>query len=109
MTRFLAISSSTALLGHDFPHGTLIVNVIGSFIAGILIVLISDRDFFSAHVQSLLFIGFAGALTTFSTFSVDTITLIQQSEWIKAVINIFLNISLCLIATLLGIFLARGH
>ena len=108
MTRFLALSSTTALLGNDFPYGTLIVNVMGSFFAGILSMLILDKSGFSMQIQSLLIIGFLGAFTTFSTFSVDTITLIQNAEWLKVMMNIFLNLSLCLLATFLGIYLVRG-
>ena len=108
MTRFLALSSTTALLGNDFPYGTLIVNVTGSFFAGILSMLILDKSGFTMQIQSLLIIGFLGAFTTFSTFSVDTITLIQNAEWLKVMMNIFLNLSLCLLATFLGIYLVRG-
>lgn len=108
MTRFLALSSTTALLGNLFPYGTLIVNVTGSFFAGIMSMLILEKGGFSVHAQSLLIVGFLGAFTTFSTFSVDTLALMQDAQWLKAIANITLNLSLCLLATFLGIYLVRG-
>lgn len=108
MTRFLALSSVTALFGNAFPYGTLVVNVVGSFFAGIVSMLILDKGvFFSAHTQSLILVGFLGAFTTFSTFSMETLLLMQEAQWLKAVLNITLNLTLCLLASFLGIYLVR--
>ena len=92
-------------LGKGFPFGTLLVNIIGSFIMGLLYQLI-EQDILNISVhRSLIGVGFLGALTTFSTFSLDSLLLLQQGEALKAAINVLLNVSLCIGAAALGIFM----
>ncbi|NPA82579.1 MAG: fluoride efflux transporter CrcB [Epsilonproteobacteria bacterium] len=88
-----------------FPLGTLSVNVIGSFIIGFLVLYF--ENVISPNYKALLVTGFLGALTTFSTFSYETVAMIQSSEYMKAFLNIFLNIVLCLSATIAGISLFK--
>ncbi|REL29483.1 fluoride efflux transporter CrcB [Thalassotalea euphylliae] len=92
-------------LGKGFPFATLIVNISGSFIMGLLYGLIEQGVIEVAITRTLIGIGFLGALTTFSTFSLDTVLLIQHGEYFKAVTNILLNVVLCVGAAALGIFL----
>ncbi|REL26832.1 fluoride efflux transporter CrcB [Thalassotalea euphylliae] len=92
-------------LGKGFPFATLIVNISGSFIMGLLYGLIEQGVMQVAITRTLIGIGFLGAFTTFSTFSLDTVLLIQHGEYIKAVTNILLNVVLCVGAAALGIFL----
>lgn len=95
------------LFANEFPHGTLIVNMLGCFILGFLTVYGSEVVNFSLNTKLLLGTGMMGALTTFSTFSYETINLIRLSEYKLALINIFLNLLVGLIAVLIGFELAK--
>ena len=91
-----------------FPYGTLVVNVSGCFIMGILFVIIFDRfSGISQQLRSLILIGFLGGYTTFSSFSIETMNLIETGDWVKAFINVLLSVLLCLSATWIGIVLGR--
>ena len=90
------------LLGKGFPFGTLIVNVLGSFIMGILFALLDDNLIADTPWRQLIGLGFLGALTTFSTFSMDTLLLLQEGEWLKAALNVSLNVGLCIFVAYLG-------
>ena len=85
-----------------FPYGTLFVNLIGSFIIGILIFVFDEKELLSSQLRIFLAVGFCGGFTTFSTFSLETFNLIRDSEYFLASVNIILSILLCL----LGVFLA---
>lgn len=92
-------------LGKGFPFATLAVNISGSLIMGTLYGLIEQGVIEVSIYRTLIGIGFLGAFTTFSTFSLDTLLLIQQGDVIKATINILLNVSLCIFAAALGMFI----
>ncbi len=85
-----------------FPFGTLAVNVIGSFILGILIFGLDEKELLSPTLKLLLAIGFCGGFTTFSTFSFETINLLRDSEFLFVGLNIILNVVL----TMIGVYLA---
>jgi len=85
-----------------FPFGTLIVNFLGSFILGFLIFGLSDKELIDNNMKLLLGVGFCGGFTTFSTFSLETINLLRDSQFLFAGINITANILL----SLFGIYLA---
>ena len=88
----------------SFPFGTLSVNIIGSLLMGFLFMYFSQINL-SAHQKLIFTTGLLGALTTFSTFSMDTVTLLQQELYIKAMTNVLLNVILSVLATLIGIFI----
>lgn len=92
-------------LGKGFPFATLAVNISGSLIMGTLYGLIEQGVIEVSVYRTLIGIGFLGAFTTFSTFSLDTLLLIQQGDVFKAMMNILLNVSLCVFAAGLGIYL----
>jgi len=95
-------------LGKGFPFATLMVNITGSFVMGLLYQLI-EHELLDIHVhRTLLGIGFLGAFTTFSTFSLDTLLLLQQGDVLKAGINVLLNVSLCIAAAGLGLYLVSS-
>lgn len=103
--RYLIGLGLVSLLGKGFPFATLAVNVIGSFIMGYIFQLIQQGALNSSPWWPLIGVGFLGALTTFSSFSMDTLLLFQQGELVKAVVNVVLNVVVCLIAVYLGTLL----
>lgn len=97
-----------SFVNRPFPYGTLFVNVSGSLLMGILFVLIMDRfENFGPPLRSLLLIGLLGGYTTFSSFSIETINLIENGQWIGACMNIVLSTFLCIMAAWIGVIGAR--
>ena len=101
--RYFISDSMIKLLGKGFPFGTLTVNIIGSLLMGILYGLIEKEIIAISPAKSLIGIGFLGALTTFSTFSLDTLLLMQQGQWLKMGLNVTLNLVCCIFVAWLGI------
>lgn len=95
------------LLGRDFPYGTLAVNVIGSFVMGVMYVYLIERLSDTSMLRAMIIIGLLGAFTTFSTFSIETLQLFENGEVIKTMLNILLSVVVCLIAVWSGVVLAR--
>lgn len=88
----------------QFPYGTLVVNVSGCFVMGLLFVLVIERfDGLGPQLRSFLLIGLLGGYTTFSSFSIETFNLFENGAWLSGSLNILLSISLCIFATLLGV------
>lgn len=96
-----------AVTGLLLPVGTLTVNILGSFIIGAVMEATKGRFLIPDEVRLLLTTGFCGALTTFSTFSYETLALMEQQQWWAAGLNTVLNVVVCLIATTLGVLLVR--
>ena len=95
------------LLGRGFPYGTLVVNVAGSVAMGAVYVAFFERIDISPEWRAALVVGFLGAFTTFSTFSIDTLLLVQQGEHARAGMNVVLSVLLCLAGCWLGMVAAR--
>ncbi len=96
------------LLGGSFPYGTLAVNSIGCFLLG-LIAGSSSLARMSPEIKLMLSTGFLGALTTFSTFSVETVELFQKSSHVNALLNTGLNLVIGFGAAALGLYLSQRN
>ena len=103
--RFVISFYVNKLAGTSFAYGTLGVNVLGSFIIGFLVLYFEQT--ISPNLKAMLITGMLGALTTFSTFSLETVMMLQQSLYTKAFLNITLNIIFTLSATILGMMLFK--
>ena len=88
-----------------FPLGTLSVNVLGSFIIGFMVLYF--ESLVAPHQKALVITGLLGALTTFSTFSLETVTMLQSGLWGRVVTNITLNVVLCVMATMIGMMVFK--
>ncbi len=106
--RFWVSSAVYAWLGRGFPWGTLSVNLLGSFIIGLAFVMLTERLTVGSEIRAFIMIGFLGAFTTFSTFSLETLALMQEGLLLKAAMNILISVVLCIIATWSGMLLARS-
>ena len=105
--RYLGMTAVTKRWGDVFPWGTLVVNVVGSFLLGL--VLGADLlSITSYEAYACGAIAFSGALTTFSTFSLQTLTLVSQQQWKPAAYNIFGSALLCMICALGGYTISQG-
>ncbi|MCX7090170.1 MAG: fluoride efflux transporter CrcB [Legionellales bacterium] len=106
--RYVMSNWSYGLLGRHFPWGTLFVNASGSFIMGVVFVLLMNRyAVFAPQLRLFLLVGFLGGYTTFSSFSIETWNLFESGAWLSGSVNIFLNIVLCLGLIWLGIMWGR--
>jgi len=106
--RYLIQIQSTQWFGSSFPYGTLLVNVVGSLLIGFLSFTLLERVSVSDEVRFAIFVGLLGGFTTFSTFSLETLNLLQQGNFINAAGNVLVSVGLCLLACFLGLSLARA-
>ena len=108
VVRFLVSTGLYQWLGRGFPYGTLVVNVVGSFLIGLLTeALILQRIAITLEYRAAILVGFIGAFTTFSTFSLETIYLLEQGSLNKAALNIVVSVVGCLLAVLIGLLCGR--
>ena len=91
-----------------FPLGILIANVLGSCLMGVLYVWLVERSGASEELRLALTVGLLGAFTTFSTFAIDTVVLIEAGQVLKAVANVALNVGLCVGGCWLGLLAGRA-
>ena len=108
MLRFWLASVVTERASGTFPWGTLIVNFSGSFLIGFIFTFTSaeGRATLNATARHFLMTGICGGYTTFSSFSLQTLNLAQNGEWVRAGLNIVASVVLCLVAVWLGHTLA---
>lgn len=107
VTRYLTANWAAQTYGTDFPYGTLIVNVAGCFVIGIIMTLVTEKFIVNPYWRLLTVTGFLGGLTTFSSFSYETFKLFSDGQMQYGLYNVFSNIILSLLATWGGMALAR--
>ncbi len=108
LLRFWVSTWIYARLGREFPWGTLAVNVAGSLLMGLFYILLIERLSLPPVWRAALLVGLLGAFTTFSTFSMETLNLIEDGALLKALFNILLSVTLCLCGAWLGVLLGRA-
>jgi fluoride exporter len=107
MARYLLAGFVYEILGTSFPYGTLIVNLSGCLIIGILSTLADSKFLLTPNLRVLLMIGFCGAYTTFSTFIFETSNLIKDGETIRALMNVLLSVIVGFVVFRIGMFLGE--
>jgi len=105
--RYLTMVGFGHWVGHSFPYGTLVINIIGSLILGAVIEVIALTWSPSEAFRSFLVIGMLGSFTTFSTFSLDVMTLIERGEFLSAASYIIASVVVSVAALFFGMISFR--
>lgn len=106
VARYITGVATIRLMGHGFPWGTLVVNIVGSFLMGALIVYFAERS--ATRLSPFLMTGLLGGFTTFSAFSLDALTLYERGQTGVAALYIAASVVLSLAAIALGLVAARS-
>ena len=107
MSRFWIQTALQRFNDNSFPLGTFAVNVLGSFLIGVLFVVLVEKTQLSESWRPLIVVGFLGAMTTFSTFSLDALLLFEQGNYNTALFYIVSSVALCLFAAFGGMQVTR--
>lgn len=107
ISRYLVTGWSYQVFGRFMPYGTLMVNTGGSFLLGFLMAFGLQPPFLPAPVRLGLVVGFMGGFTTFSTFSYETMKMLEEGHLLQAGANILINVILCLFCVAAGLLLGR--
>jgi CrcB protein len=105
--RYIISRYAANIMGPIFPYGTLVINVVGSFIVGLFLIWSSERVLIDPRWRLLVVIGFCGGLTTFSSYAYETMAYFEQGQWLLMAANIVGNNLLCLVGALAGMATAR--
>lgn len=108
IARYLVDGAIADRTGGGFPWGTLVINVSGSFVLGLLFALSTERAILSAEIRGPVMIGFLGAYTTFSTFMLESWRLVETGSWTAAIANLGGSMILGLVAVVAGLTLGRA-
>lgn len=107
MSRYWVYNAFLGWTENKFPYATLIINILGSFLIGIAFVLITERVQIGPEWRGIITVGFLGAFTTFSTFSMDTLGLVEQGQYGAALVYILSSVVVCIVVAWLGLSIAR--
>ncbi len=105
--RYVIMGKLAHLLGSNFPSPTLIVNVSGSLLMGLLVALLARTSFATMELRAFLAVGVLGGYTTFSSFSLDFLTLVERGDILPACLYALSSLILSLIAVFAGIYIGR--
>ncbi len=94
-------------MGGEFPMGTMVVNIVGCFLAGAFFALSEDRVSISGETRVIVLVGFMGAFTTFSTYVLETGALLREAEWTRAAANVLIQNVVGLVAAFGGVATGR--
>jgi CrcB protein len=108
ITRYWIAGAVAERVGEQFPWGTILINITGSFLIGLFFGLtgMEGRWLATPNTRAFLLVGICGGYTTFSSFSLQTLVLMRNGEWFRAGANCVISVILCLIAVWLGHTLA---
>lgn len=106
--RFLLGQEIGRRLGTSFPYGTMTINILGSLVIGVVFTLLTDRIVADPFWRQLIVIGFLGGFTTFSSYAMETITLLQDGRWSSALLYVMGNNVIGLLACAAGVSIARA-
>ncbi len=107
VTRYYMSGWVYNLLGRAFPYGTFVVNIIGAYLIGLIMELALRSTMIPDTIRLGLTVGFLGGLTTFSTFSYETFSLLEDGQFLMAFTNVVVSVAVCLLFTWLGIVTVR--
>jgi fluoride exporter len=106
--RYILSRVAVREFGPIFPYGTLIINILGSFIVGLFVIWTTERVLMDPRWRLLVVVGFCGSFTTFSSYAFETMSFLEQGQWGLMLTNIFANNLLCLGGALAGMAVARA-
>ena len=108
VARFLMVPWAQRWFSTGFPGGTLTVNILGSLIIGMVLRLAGEQGVMTPETRVFLTVGVCGGFTTFSSFSAESVELMQSGQWARAGVYVLASVTLCLIATALGWYVGGG-
>lgn len=108
MMRYLVVHGVNSLTGKDYPYATLVVNVLGSFLLGLVIAWLATLLPKGRELHSLIAIGALGGFTTFSTFAVDVVLMLDKGQILSAALYVAASVIISVFALWLGMLLMRG-
>jgi CrcB protein len=94
--------------GSAFPYGTLVINILGSFIVGFFVIWTTERVLLDPRWRLMVAVGFCGSFTTFSSYAFESMAFFERGQWALMLANIFSNNLLCLGGALAGMAVARA-
>ena len=106
--RYLISRLAVKEFGPVFPYGTLVINILGSFIVGFFVIWSTERVLVDPRWRLLVAVGFCGSFTTFSSYAFESVSFFEHGQWTLMLANIFGNNLLCLGGALAGMALARA-